>query len=102
MAKSRSVLCDPRYSPAPTSHRIGGCRCCDCSQPLLAPRRSQRMSALTPLAGVHRTLLTQAETAAADPDRTQTRLAGCEIAPVPPGAASAIRYLTIRVWLVGI
>jgi hypothetical protein len=37
-----------------------------------------------------------------DPDRTQTGLAGCEIAPILPDAASPIRYLTIRVWLAGI
>jgi len=37
-----------------------------------------------------------------DLDRTQTGLAGCAIAPIPPDAASPIRYLTIRVWLAGI
>src|SRR4051794_21566615 len=37
-----------------------------------------------------------------DPDRTQTGLAGCEIASMPPDAASPMRYLTDRVWLAGI
>src|SRR5262245_50913544 len=32
-----------------------------------------------------------------DPDLTHARLAGCEMAPVPPDAASPIRYLMLRV-----
>ena len=41
-----------------------------CSQPVMAPRRSRRMSAFAPLAGVNRTFLTQSETDAADPKRS--------------------------------
>src|SRR6476660_7614618 len=63
------------------------------------PCRPRR--AMSVIRGTRRHML-NASSSHFDPERTQTGLAGCKIAPIPPDGASPIRYLTIRVWLAGI